>query len=278
MSGVIYMFRNQVNGKRYVGQTWDYDRRVKAHIAGRGYAKLLKKAIEKYGSENFSVKVLYRCREQSALDKAEILLIKLLGSIAPFGYNIAEGGARGRHTESTKKLIGSYHKNKTVSPETRAKLSNSLKGRAVPDEVKEKTRIGLSLFHENKDKPVYFFDCFSHSLLHTFKNMQEVQKTITFPIDRVHGSLSAKSKFQHNKIYCYASYNKQPSYKNYSIGRKVQVYDALGNEMIFKSLAEATKVLRIKRGVMDSLVRHMVASSRYINDNGDVITFTAEYA
>ena len=45
-----------------------------------------------------------------------------------FGWN-----SENRHTEESKKLIGSYHKGKVLSEETRRKISESSKGVSVPN-------------------------------------------------------------------------------------------------------------------------------------------------
>lgn len=82
----IYVIRNTLNNKCYVGESVDLPSRLRAH---RSYGKLLiGKAIKKYGPENFDVKVTY----YPAADKADLLkieeeLIAKLGTLSPLGYN-----------------------------------------------------------------------------------------------------------------------------------------------------------------------------------------------
>ena len=52
ITGYIYLFTNKINDKKYIGQTWNYKRRIGEHYRGYGCAKLLKNAINKYGKEN----------------------------------------------------------------------------------------------------------------------------------------------------------------------------------------------------------------------------------
>lgn len=246
MDGTIYLFINKINGKKYVGQTWNFQRRKREHLNANGKTKLLKNAIIKYGKDNFEIKTLYHTDKQELLDKVEILMISLLGTLIPLGYNISKGGfGKGKHSnetkqligssgknrvvsDETKKLIGSYHKDKIVSEETRTKISNALMGKSISKEVREKISIKLQENHLAKDKPVYFYDCFSHSLVKQFKNMAETRNHINFPIHRVFGSISTESKFKYNHIYCYASYSDKPSYKKYTIGRQIEVTDERG--------------------------------------------------
>jgi group I intron endonuclease len=113
--GYIYIFINNVNGTKYIGQTWTITKRIKEHFRGYGYARLLKDALDEFGNNNFTVKQLYKTTNQVILDNVEKHLIKVFNCRYPFGYNLASGGLHGKHHEETKKLIGSYHKNKIVT-------------------------------------------------------------------------------------------------------------------------------------------------------------------
>lgn len=92
----IYQITNNINGKIYVGKT------VKNNIQERWkeYLKDYKKprcekrplydAMNKYGSENFSIKELEECSLEELNDK-EIYWIEKLGSFK-YGYNATIGG------------------------------------------------------------------------------------------------------------------------------------------------------------------------------------------
>jgi group I intron endonuclease len=69
----IYIVTNNVNGKRYVGQSIDIERRWNQHRYGKG-SLLLRNAIKKYGIENFSFEV--KEEVDDTLPKPE--LVKLL--------------------------------------------------------------------------------------------------------------------------------------------------------------------------------------------------------
>ena len=58
---IVYLIRNVVNEKLYIGFTSQYiDKRWKGHIwdSKRGLSRILCRAIRKYGAENFSISEL----------------------------------------------------------------------------------------------------------------------------------------------------------------------------------------------------------------------------
>lgn len=190
--GYIYLFTNKVNNKKYIGQTWNYERRIGEHYRGYGYAKLLKNAIDKYGKENLEVKILYESLcTQEILDKLETNFIKEYNTLAPYGYNLDSGGSNCRRSESTKLLIGSYHKNKIVSEETRKKISEKLMNRTVSLDTREKISNTRKCIYNNIIKPIYIFNCFTHDLIIEFKNSFELKENIEIPSTRIFGSISS---------------------------------------------------------------------------------------
>jgi group I intron endonuclease len=120
---IIYKTTNLINGKIYIGQ----DSKNDPKYLGSGI--FLKRAIKKHGYKNFKKEILEECNSKEELDERERYWIKRLDSQnVSVGYNIANGGQGGGiHTEETKKLIGSYHKGKTISKEQREKTSERMK-------------------------------------------------------------------------------------------------------------------------------------------------------
>jgi group I intron endonuclease len=126
---IVYKIENRVTGKCYVGQTTQRLRkRFQQHLSDartRAGCTALAGAIRKYGSENFAVELLQRCASEKELNEAERFWIERLNCYAPDGYNIREGGSRGRMAESTKEKM----RRRAFSPEHRSKISAACKGR-----------------------------------------------------------------------------------------------------------------------------------------------------
>jgi group I intron endonuclease len=270
----IYKITHLVNNKKYIGQTWNYDKRIKEHFNGYGSAKLLKLAIEKYGKDEFKVDIVCKVKSQFLLDKVEILMIQMCNSLQPNGYNIALGGfATGKHSEETKKLIGSYHKGKIISKETRDKLSLANKGNIVSQETKEK----ISNFHKNKIKEIFIFDYYTHNLVRIFKNWYDVKMNENIPCEVIYRSVNDNGTFLFKDRRSYASFTNEPRIISKTYGKPCILIFENGETKKFISLATATKELNLQRGIMDSLVRGKSQTSKYTNNKGKIIKFTAKY-
>ncbi len=174
----IYVITNNINGKTYVGQTaTTIANRWRSHVNSfNRFAKTgedptnLKRAMLKYGIENFSICMLYEC-EESELDSLEEIYIELMDS-RNSGYNMTTGGGGTRghkwSEESRRKLSESISGEKNVKfgkplPEyVKAKLSESLSGSKNPfsgkthtDEAKRKiseAHLGKVLSDDHKRK------------------------------------------------------------------------------------------------------------------------------
>lgn len=93
--GRIYIIRNTVNSKVYVGQTTSsINLRFKNHLsaARRGGDYIIGKAIRKYGESNFYVELLEECLAEE-LNEREKYWIAFFNSTANRnGYNMSIGG------------------------------------------------------------------------------------------------------------------------------------------------------------------------------------------
>jgi len=92
--GYIYMVVNQVNGKRYVGQTIQTPRdRMYQHVckAKRGCKLALHCAMRKHGVDSFYMCEL-ACVDRPLLNELEQYYIEFFGTLARAGYNVAKGG------------------------------------------------------------------------------------------------------------------------------------------------------------------------------------------
>ncbi len=131
---IVYKTTNLVNGKIYVG-IHDENSCVKEFYFGSG--NLLKKAIKKYGKENFSREILFEYETlESAIEK-EIEIVNEDFIKRKDTYNITIGGCKppnskewwtDEHREkiSNRMKGNSYRKGKKDSEETRLKKSLSM--------------------------------------------------------------------------------------------------------------------------------------------------------
>lgn len=97
----IYVFKNKLNGKLYIGESGSLNRRYKEHIdlaQSKGFYKKIKKqaihkAIKKYGIDNFDFFIIDQFDTvEEALD-AEVKYIKKYKSKnSKYGYNLTDGG------------------------------------------------------------------------------------------------------------------------------------------------------------------------------------------
>lgn len=134
----IYKITNLINGKVYIGQTIStIQKRFSKHCGGEN--QLISRAIKKYGVDNFKVEEIDRADTREELDEKEVYWIKHYNSRTPNGYNVEGGGT----------------KNKEISSETRAKLSEANKGEKAPwygKHLTEETKRKLSESHKGKCK------------------------------------------------------------------------------------------------------------------------------
>lgn len=98
----IYKITNLINGKSYIGQSVNIQKRFNAHKSvafnhnDKNYNYPLYKAIRKYGIDNFSFDILEEC-DISELNNKEIYYISKYKTYGKFGYNQDTGGDQASH-------------------------------------------------------------------------------------------------------------------------------------------------------------------------------------
>ena len=144
--GIIYVARNRVNGKFYVGQTRNgvVRRFVEhRHVSRNGSRAVFHSAIRKYGIEGFEIVVVQTCNDNGCLNQAEKWWIRHLSSLLPNGYNQTDGGWDGSPTEEVRRRISEKAKGRIISEETRKKISLAHTGMKRPPGTGEAISRGL---------------------------------------------------------------------------------------------------------------------------------------
>ena len=152
----IYMHKNKINGKVYIGQTCqELSARWKN---GDGYRSCTAfyRAIQKYGWDNFEHIVLCTNLTLEEANEKEAELIEQYHSRnKEHGYNIRAGGSKGALSDETiEKIRQSNLKAKRhISEETRLKLRLSHLGQK-PSERQRAVARANSGFNNSRSKPV----------------------------------------------------------------------------------------------------------------------------
>ena len=84
----VYKIQCKVNNKLYVGK--HQTKKLKDGYFAGGY--LIKKALNKYGKDNFEREIIEFCQNEEDVCNKEKYWIKYYNSCYPNGYNITEGG------------------------------------------------------------------------------------------------------------------------------------------------------------------------------------------
>ena len=141
--GCVYVATNRVNGKQYVGMTMktlgDRMSAHKHHAFVQNFQSKFHNAIRKYGWDAFDWIEVFQSDARDSVCAAEIRWIAHLRTFEN-GYNMTRGGegaidvvisedGRRRIGEANRKR-GSPTQGKHLSAETKAKISNALKGRS----------------------------------------------------------------------------------------------------------------------------------------------------
>lgn len=141
----IYIHKNKINGKVYIGQTSQKpSKRWGANGSGyKGQPFYL--AIQKYGWSNFEHNIL---KENLSLEEANLwekyYIKKYHSDNSKYGYNCTLGGKNYQVSELTRKKMSESHKGYKPSEEQKRKLSLNNKGKHSfkhTQEAKEKMSI-----------------------------------------------------------------------------------------------------------------------------------------
>lgn len=136
------------SGKSYIGQTTNPKHREYLHKRSDNACPAFRKAIQKYGWDNFIHETLIICSTLEDANDKESHFINLYNSLSPNGYNLTTGGTNIKfsqevidkiqqsrswykhHSEETKQKISISNTGRIPNQETRRKMSESGRGNA----------------------------------------------------------------------------------------------------------------------------------------------------
>lgn len=159
----IYLIRNKVNNKIYIGQTTNLKKREKKYACGNCKSQpFIYNAIKKYGWKNFEFSPIRRIFDynekidRAELDFLEIFYIALYRSTSDYGnYNLTQGGKGGVPTEDTRRKNSESNKGRRHSKESIEKMRLSKIGKKHSEEHKRKNseaKKGKALSEDTKQK------------------------------------------------------------------------------------------------------------------------------
>lgn len=203
----IYKITDLTNQKIYIGQTWTTaQKRFKAHkeLKNNGSIKL-HHAMNSHNRENFKVELLTFAHTQEMADYWEIYFIEKFHSRERnIGYNLREGGSRGKLSEETKKKISIARTGTHLSEETKQHLSDIFSGRIISDETKKKMSVAQRISQNRPEVKAAFIARVTGKL-----RSEETRKRITehhadftgenHPQCKFSNELIARIKKEHNE-------------------------------------------------------------------------------
>lgn len=140
---IIYMVKNNVNGKVYIGQTIETlpERRWQNHLSsircGIHKNTHLSSSVSRYGEESFSFSIIDSAESQEELDKLECHYINVYKTLnRKFGYNKRLGGRTGRLSAESIEKMRKTKTGRKLSSTHRENIRKSLLGHTRTKGVK----------------------------------------------------------------------------------------------------------------------------------------------
>ena len=155
MNGYIYIIKNTINDKVYIGQTsrniyCRWKQHINAALRGENQGVVLYNAMRKYGTENFYFEQIEECNLKE-IDDREIYWIQQYNSLTPNGYNVRHGGEDVGRKEIYKidgndNIVGQYGSIMSASEENNIDAVINFAGfKAVGESVQKP----LEYYHNN---------------------------------------------------------------------------------------------------------------------------------
>lgn len=223
----IYLITCLSDGKVYVGQTTNWDKRRKKHFwmleNNKHFCLHLQRAWNKYGKTNFKFELVEECSENE-LDAKETEWI------TKFGYpnrtkifNNESGGHKNKHlSQETKDKISKFNKRKTIPEYQRQLIRESRLGSKNPMygrhytleerqkmserqklvEVKQSSINALLESNKNLSCEIYQYDL-NGNFIQSHPSIQEAARRTNSQASLIHKVLTGKRRKTNNYIWKY---------------------------------------------------------------------------
>ena len=272
MKGYIYIIKNTINNKVYVGQTSrTIEDRWKQHkqaaFRGDNQGIILYNAIRKYGVENFYISQLEEV-ELEKLNEREIYWIQYYNCQTPNGYNVRKGGDDPGRKEVykidlvTNKVLECYGSAMTAAESN--KIDLSLLTKVCRQEEGKNSCNGFKwCYAENyidflknnnskntniKNFQIYQIDPKTNEILKIWNSVKEASEILNIDSTGISHCLSGRYKTSHGYKWDYVDKNLKKNYTPSSNRRKkVLQYDIKTKQLIkeWDSAREASQELNI---------------------------------
>jgi group I intron endonuclease len=245
--GFIYKATYRVSGKAYIGQTIQpILKRLGQHQLPSSNCVLIYRAIKKHGWENFDVE--WHEIPDDELNFYEEMLVALLGTLAPGGYNLKEGGgAHGKYSEESKQKMSEAHVGKTHTEESKENMSKAKSGEKNPMYGKTHTTVSKEKIREattGENNPMY-------GKTHTEETKEKISASLSSENNPMYGRTGEKHPM-YGKTHTDETKKKISKAKlgaNNPTSKKVYRYNLDGTFVdSFESSGEAARALGKKDG------------------------------
>lgn len=168
----IYKITNTINGKIYIGQSiniqrrWNQEKNKAFNQNDPAYNQLLSQAFRKYGIENFTFEVVEKLSAE-ALNEREEYWINYFNSKAPNGYNAQSGG---RYVYAPNPLASSV-----LALDEVGEIKELLQTTDLPmSKIAEEYKVGLSTINDIAKGRTWFDKTLSYPLRASLNFNKEV--------------------------------------------------------------------------------------------------------
>ena len=131
----VYRYTCSTSGKCYIGITkLSMKDRSRRNLYGYRKSPCFWNAIQKHGANNFVLDILHSNLTKDEAERLEVFEIQKHNSVSPHGYNLESGGNVPDIHPETRRKISESLRGKKLSSETRQKLSEVRRGRKFSKE------------------------------------------------------------------------------------------------------------------------------------------------